>query len=296
MQGTYETFVEAGRQHYGGDLAGRWILTAGLGGMGGAQPLAASFAGACSLNIECQQSRIDFRLRTRYLDEQARRPRRRARAHRSATRAERQAVSIGLLGNAAEMLPELVRRAQAGGIRPDLVTDQTSAHDLVNGYLPRGLDASSSGRPRRPTRRSTPRCATRPRRAAPTHVQAMLGFQAMGVPTVDYGNNIRQVAFDHGVAERLRLPRLRARLHPAAVLPRQGPVPLGGAVGRPGRHPQDRREDEGAVPATTRTCTAGSTWRGERIAFQGLSNTYWSGGATQNITYCSLNELLRDWR
>ncbi len=133
VQGTYETFVEAGRQHYAGDWAGRWILTAGLGGMGGAQPLAASFAGACSLVIECQQSRIDFRLGNRYLDEQARDlddALERIARHTQAGRA----VSVGLLGNAAELLPELVKR----GVRPDLVTDQTSAHDLVHGYLPAG--------------------------------------------------------------------------------------------------------------------------------------------------------------
>src|SRR6059058_1854871 len=135
VQGTYETFAEAARQHYGGQLADKWILTAGLGGMGGAQPLAASFAGACSLMIECQQSRIDFRLRSKYLDEQA------SDLDDALARIERhtkarRAVSVGLLGNAAELLPELLKRAQAGGIRPDLVTDQTSAHDLVNGYLP----------------------------------------------------------------------------------------------------------------------------------------------------------------
>jgi len=133
VQGTYETFVEAGRQHYGGSLAGRWILTAGLGGMGGAQPLAATFAGAVSLNVECQQSRIDFRLRSRYLDEQAT-DLDDALARIAKFTAEKRAVSIGLLGNAAEVLPELGRR----GVRPDLVTDQTSAHDLVNGYLPPG--------------------------------------------------------------------------------------------------------------------------------------------------------------
>ena len=137
VQGTYETFVEAGRQHYGGNLAGRWILTAGLGGMGGAQPLAASFAGACSLNIECQQSRIDFRLRSRYLDEQAT-SLDDALARIAKYTAAKKAVSIGLLGNAAEILPELVQRGRSGQIRPDLVTDQTSAHDLVNGYLPAG--------------------------------------------------------------------------------------------------------------------------------------------------------------
>ncbi|MGZ5772638.1 MAG: urocanate hydratase, partial [Caldimonas sp.] len=133
VQGTYETFVEAGRQHYDGNLAGRWILTAGLGGMGGAQPLAATFAGAVSLTIECQQSRIDFRLRSRYLDEQAA-DLDDALARVAAHTAAKRAVSIGLVGNAAEILPELVRR----GVRPDLVTDQTSAHDLVNGYLPPG--------------------------------------------------------------------------------------------------------------------------------------------------------------
>ena len=137
VQGTYETFAEAGRQHYDGKLAGRWILTAGLGGMGGAQPLAATLAGAVSLNIECQQSSIDFRLRTRYLDKQAKDIDDAFNLIRH--HCERgEAVSIGLLGNAAEILPELVKRARAGGLKPDLVTDQTSAHDLVNGYLPMG--------------------------------------------------------------------------------------------------------------------------------------------------------------
>src|SRR5881409_2245112 len=137
VQGTYETFAEAGRQHYGGDLAGRWILTAGLGGMGGAQPLAATFAGAVSLTIECQQASIDFRRRTRYLDTVAA-DLDEALALVEQHTARREAVSIGLLGNAAEVLPELARRARAGGPRPDFVTDQTSAHDLINGYLPAG--------------------------------------------------------------------------------------------------------------------------------------------------------------
>ena len=137
VQGTYETFVEAGVQHYGGSLKGRWILTAGLGGMGGAQPLAATFAGACSLNIECQQSRIDFRLKSRYVDEQAA-DLDDALARMARYTAEGRAISVALLGNAAELLPELVKRARAGALRPDIVTDQTSAHDLVNGYLPAG--------------------------------------------------------------------------------------------------------------------------------------------------------------
>ena len=204
VQGTYETFVEAGRQHFGGDLAGRWFLTAGLGGMGGAQPLAASFAGATSLNIECQQSRIDFRLRSRYLDEQAL-DLDDALARITRYTAERRAVSIGLLGNAAELFPELLRRAKAGQIRPDLVTDQTSAHDLVNGYLPPGWSvarwhaAQADDSQHAGLRHAAAQgCAQQ--------VQAMLAFQALGVPTVDYGNNIRQVAFDAGVKDAFDFP------------------------------------------------------------------------------------------
>ncbi len=260
VQGTYETFVEAGRQHYGGSLAGRWILTAGLGGMGGAQPLAASFAGASSLTIECQQSRIDFRLRSRYLDEQAR-DLDDALARLARYTTDRQAVSIGLLGNAADILPELAARARAGAIRPDLVTDQTSAHDLVNGYLPAGwtveqwrsaqADASQHASLREAAASAS--CAV--------HVRAMLDFKAMGVPTVDYGNNIRQVALDAGVTDAFDISGLRARVRAAAVLPRYRPIPLGGPERRSGRHPQDRREDEGAVPGGCSTCTAGWTWR-----------------------------------
>lgn len=204
VQGTFETFVEAGRQHYGNDLAGKWILTAGLGGMGGAQPLAGVLAGACVLAIECQQSRIDARLRTRYLDQQAQ-DLDHALALIARHTAAGDAVSIGLLGNAASILPELVRRARAGGPRPDIVTDQTSAHDLVNGYLPEGWNvaewhaaAADPARHARLTAAAAQSCAR--------HVQAMLDFQAMGVPTVDYGNNIRQVAFDAGVHNAFDIP------------------------------------------------------------------------------------------
>ncbi|MDP3083929.1 MAG: urocanate hydratase, partial [Rubrivivax sp.] len=200
VQGTYETFVEAGRQHYGGDLSGRWILTAGLGGMGGAQPLAASFAGACSLTIECQQSRIDFRLRSRYLDEQAV-DLDDALARMAGYTAQKRVVSIGLLGNAAEVLPELVRR----GVRPDLVTDQTSAHDLVNGYLPPGWSVERWRLAQAdPARHAELRAAAA--QGCAVHVQAMLDFQAAGVPTVDYGNNIRQVALDTGVKKAFDFP------------------------------------------------------------------------------------------
>jgi urocanate hydratase len=204
VQGTYETLCEAGRRHYGGELAGRWILTAGLGGMGGAQPLAASLAGACSLNIECQASRIEARLRTRYLDRQAGSLDEALAGIEQSLRLK-QARSFGLLGNAAELLPELARRARAGGIRPDLVTDQTSAHDLVNGYLPSGWSverwrqAQADDRQHDELRRAAAdSCAV--------HVRAMLDFHAMGVPTFDYGNNIRQVAFDRGVADAFAFP------------------------------------------------------------------------------------------
>ena len=204
VQGTYETFAEAGRQHFNDDLAGRWILTAGLGGMGGAQPLAATLAGAASLNIECQQSSIEFRLRTRYLDKQAK-DLDDALALIRHHCARKEAVSIGLLGNAAEILPELVRRGKAGSIKPDLVTDQTSAHDLINGYLPRGWTVEQwkaaqqdPAKHARLTNDAAVSCAV--------HVQAMLDFHAMGIPTVDYGNNIRQVAFDAGVTNAFDFP------------------------------------------------------------------------------------------
>jgi len=198
VQGTYETFVEMGRQHYGGDLSGRWLLTAGLGGMGGAQPLAAVMAGASCLAIECQPSRIEMRLSTGYLDHKADTIEE-AMAILDRAKAEGKAVSVGLLGNAAELLPEMYRR----GIRPDLLTDQTSAHDPVNGYLPAGwtLERWFEGRERDP--QSVDKAA---RASMATHVRAMLDFQKAGVPTVDYGNNIRQVAKDEGVANAFDFP------------------------------------------------------------------------------------------
>ncbi len=198
VQGTYETFVEMGRQHYGGSLAGRWLLTAGLGGMGGAQPLAAVMAGASCLAIECQPSRIEMRLRTGYLDKQASSIDE-AIAMIEASHAEGKPVSVGLLGNAAEILPEMVRR----GIRPDLLTDQTSAHDPVNGYLPAGwtLDEWFA------KRESDPAAVAKAAKASmAVHVQAMLDMQAAGVPTTDYGNNIRQVAKDEGVLNAFDFP------------------------------------------------------------------------------------------
>lgn len=198
VQGTYETFVEMGRRHYGGDLAGRWILTAGLGGMGGAQTLAATMAGASCLAVECQQSRIEFRLRTGYVDVQAADLDDALRLLEEA-RAERRAISIALLGNAAEVFPELFRR----GIRPDCVTDQTSAHDPVNGYLPAGWDLDRWEK----TREADPDAVAKAAKSSmATHVRAMLDFHRAGVPTVDYGNNIRQMAKDEGVADAFAFP------------------------------------------------------------------------------------------
>jgi urocanate hydratase len=198
VQGTYETFVEMGRQHYGGDLTGKWILTAGLGGMGGAQPLAASMAGACSLNIECQQSRIDMRIKTRYVDEQAN-DLDDALARIEKYCAEGKAVSVALLGNAAEILPELVRR----GIRPDAVTDQTSAHDPLHGYLPAGWTWEQYIDEQKHNPAKTVEAAKHSMRV---HVEAMLHFQNMGIPVFDYGNNIRQMAKDVGCADAFDFP------------------------------------------------------------------------------------------
>ena len=291
IQGTYETFVEAGRQHYGGDLAGRWIVSAGLGGMGGAQPLAASFAGAASLIIECQQSRIDFRLGNRYLDEQADNlddALARLARHTQAKRA----VSVGLLGNAAEILPELVRRAQAGGMRPDLVTDQTSAHDLVNGYLPadwsvaqwRAAQADDS-------RHATLRDAAAASCAA--HVRAMLAFQAMGIPTVDYGNNLRQVAQDAGVANAFDYPGFV----PAYVRPLfcrgKGPfrwVALSG-------DPEDIRKTDAKMKQLFPQDADLHHWldmAGERIAFQGLpARICWIGLGERDRAGLAFNAMVK---
>lgn len=198
VQGTYETFVEMGRQHYGGNLKGRWILTAGLGGMGGAQALAATMAGASMLAIECQPSRIEMRLRTGYLDMKAD-TLDQAIAMLDAARKAGRAVSIGLLGNAAELLPEMVKR----GIRPDAVTDQTSAHDPLNGYLPAGWTLEKWEKAREADPQGVVKAA---KESMAAHVRAMLDFQKMGIPTFDYGNNIRQMAKEVGVAEAFDFP------------------------------------------------------------------------------------------
>ncbi len=291
VQGTYETFVEAGKQHYGGSLAGRWILTSGLGGMGGAQPLAATFAGACSLTIECQQSRIDFRLRSRYVDEQA------ADLDDALLRiarytADKKAVSIALLGNAAEVLPALVKRGRVGLIRPDLVTDQTSAHDLVNGYLPAGWSVDRwRAAQADPAQHAALREAAA--QSCAMHVQAMLDFQAMGVPTVDYGNNIRQVAFDAGVKKAFDFPGFV----PAYVRPLfcrgRGPfrwVALSG-------DPEDIKKTDARMKALFPDDAPLHRWldmAGERIAFQGLpARICWIGLGERHRAGLAFNQMVK---
>ncbi|MCX7892655.1 MAG: urocanate hydratase [Burkholderiales bacterium] len=203
VQGTYETFAEAGRQHYGGDWTGRWILTAGLGGMGGAQPLAATMAGASMLAIECQPSRIDMRLKTGYLDERAD-TLDDALAILGRALAAKRAVSVGLLGNAAELLPEILKRSRGGGMKPpDLVTDQTSAHDPAHGYLP---ERWSLEKWQDLQKRDPEEVALSAQQSIAKHVHAILGFRAMGIPCVDYGNNIRQVAKDAGETHAFDFP------------------------------------------------------------------------------------------
>ena len=291
VQGTYETFVEAGRQHYAGSLAGRWVLTAGLGGMGGAQPLAATFAGACSLNIECQQSSIDFRLRTRYLDKQAANLDE-ALALIAQHTSRKEAVSIGLCANAADVVPELVRRAKAGGIRPDIVTDQTSAHDIIHGYLPSGWSVerwrqaqADPARHAELTQAAGQSCAR--------HVEAMLEFHHMGIPTVDYGNNLRQVAKDYGVANAFDYPGFV----PAYVRPLfcrgVGPfrwVALSG-------DPEDIYRTDAKMKALFPTNAGLHRWLDmaqERISFQGLpARICWIGLGERHLAGLAFNEMVR---
>ena len=291
VQGTYETFVEAGRQHYNGDWAGRWILTAGLGGMGGAQPLAATLAGAVSLTIECQQSSIDFRLRTRYVDKQAK-----DLDHALALIAQhcerKEAVSIALLGNAAEIVPELVKRAQAGGIKPDLVTDQTSAHDLINGYLPIGWSVAQwKAAQQDPSQHA--QLTGQAANSCALHVQAMLDFHAMGIPTVDYGNNIRQVAFDDGVKNAFDFPGFV----PAYIRPMfcegKGPfrwVALSG-------DPEDIYKTDAKIKELFPHNKGVHHWlemARDRIAFQGLpARICWLGLGERHVAGLAFNEMVR---
>ncbi len=285
VQGTYETFAEMGRQHYGGDLAGRWILTAGLGGMGGAQPLAATMAGASMLAIECQSSRIDKRLETGYLDTRAE-SLDEALALINKSVDERTAVSIGLLGNAAELLPEMVKR----GVRPDAVTDQTSAHDPANGYLPIGwsVEQWEEGRVSDPDG-----VAAVARKSMAVHVRAMLEFQKAGIPTFDYGNNIRQEALNEGVDNAFDFPGFV----PAYVRPLfcrgVGPfrwVALSG-------DPEDIYKTDAKVKELIPEDAHLHAWLDaarERIHFQGLpARICWVGLGQRDRLGLAFNEMVR---
>ncbi|MFS0709255.1 urocanate hydratase [Brevundimonas phoenicis] len=284
VQGTYETFMEAGRQHYGGDWAGKWILTAGLGGMGGAQPLAATMAGASCITIECQRSRIEFRLRTRYVDVMAE-TLDEALALLEQSFKDKKPLSIGLLGNAADLLPEMVKR----GVRPDLVTDQTSAHDPVNGYLPSGWTVAEWEE----KRVSDPVAVeTAARASMATHVKAMLDFQKMGVPTTDYGNNIRQVAFDEGVENAFDFPGFV----PAYIRPLFcrgiGPFRWAALSG----DPEDIRKTDEAMKKLFPDNAGLHRWldmAGERIAFQGLpARICWIGLGDRHRAGLMFNEMV----
>jgi len=284
VQGTYETFAEMGRQHYGGDLSGRWILTGGLGGMGGAQPLAAVMAGASCLAVECQVSRIEMRLRTGYLDvmsqdlDEALEMIRRARA-------DKKPLSVGLLGNAAEVFPELLAR----GVRPDVVTDQTSAHDPINGYLPAGWSVAEW----QARRESDPAgVAAAARASMAVQVEAMLGFHRRGVPTVDYGNNIRQMAKEQGLADAFDFPGFV----PAYIRPLfcrgVGPFRWAALSGDP--------EDIYRTDAKVRELTPGAThlhhWLDmarEKIKFQGLpARICWVGLGDRHRLGLAFNEMV----
>ncbi|MFK0688670.1 urocanate hydratase [Mesorhizobium sp. IMUNJ 23033] len=284
VQGTYETFVEAGRQHYGGNLKGKWILTGGLGGMGGAQPLAAVMAGACCLAVECDPDRIDFRLRTRYVDERA------DTLDEALEKIERwtkagEAKSVGLVGNTADIVPELVRR----GVRPDMVTDQTSAHDPLNGYLPKGWTLAEW----REKRTSDPKAVEKAARSSMReHVEAMVAFWNAGVPTLDYGNNIRQVAKEEGFENAFAFPGFV----PAYIRPLFcrgiGPFRWAALSGDP--------EDIYKTDAKVRELTPGNThlhnWLDmarERIAFQGLpARICWVGLGDRHRLGLAFNEMV----
>ena len=285
VQGTYETFAEMGRQHFGGSWQGKWILTAGLGGMGGAQPLAATMAGASMLAIECRPERIAKRLETRYLDVSV--PTLDA-ALEALERAKREgrAISVGLLGNAAEVLPELLRR----GVRPDAVTDQTSAHDPVNGYLPKGWTLGKWDQ----LRTEDPALVSREaRKSMAQHVECMLAFQAQGIPVVDYGNNIRQVAFDEGVKNAFDFPGFV----PAYVRPLFcrgiGPFRWAALSG----DPEDIYRTDAKVKELMPNDRALHHWLDmarERIQFQGLpARICWVGLGDRHRLGLAFNEMVR---
>jgi urocanate hydratase len=284
VQGTYETFVEMGRQHYGGDLFGKWILTAGLGGMGGAQPLAATMAGASMIAVECQESRIDFRLRTGYIDRKAT-SLDEAMAMLSESLESGKPISIGLLGNAGEILPEMVRR----GIKPDAVTDQTSAHDPLNGYLPIGWTVAEWEDKRESDQATVIKAA---RASMAVHVRAMLDFQQMGIYTFDYGNNIRQVALEEGVENAFDFPGFV----PAYVRPLfcrgVGPFRWAALSG----DPEDIYKTDAKVKELIPDDAHLHNWLDlarERIQFQGLpSRICWVGLGQRHRLGLAFNEMV----
>ncbi|WPZ22669.1 urocanate hydratase [Sulfitobacter faviae] len=285
VQGTYETFVEAGRQHYGGDLKGKWILTGGLGGMGGAQPLAAVMAGACCLAVECNPDSIDFRLRTRYVDEKTD-SLDEALAMIERWTAAGEAKSVALLGNAADVFPELVKR----GVRPDIVTDQTSAHDPVNGYLPQGWTMGEW----REKRESDPKAVEKAARASmKVQVQAMVDFHAAGIPTVDYGNNIRQMALEEGLQNAFDFPGFV----PAYIRPLFcrgiGPFRWAALSG----DPEDIYKTDAKVKEILAEDTHLHNWLDmarERISFQGLpARICWVGLGVRHKLGLAFNEMVR---
>ncbi|CAB4327134.1 MULTISPECIES: urocanate hydratase [Brucella] len=286
VQGTYETFVEAGRQHYGGNLKGKWILTGGLGGMGGAQPLAAVMAGACCLAVECDETRADFRLRTRYVDEKTH-SLDEALAKIDAWTKAGEAKSIALIGNAAEIFPELVKR----GVKPDIVTDQTSAHDPVHGYLPLGWTVAEW----RAKQENDPKAVEKAARASmKVQVQAMLDFWNAGIPTVDYGNNIRQMALEEGLENAFAFPGFV----PAYIRPLFcrgiGPFRWAALSG----DPEDIAKTDAKVKELLPDNKHLHNWLDmakERIAFQGLpARICWVGLGDRHRLGLAFNEMVRN--
>ena len=285
VQGTYETLVEAGRQHYGGNLTGKWILTGGLGGMGGAQPLAATMAGACCLAVECDPERIDMRLRTGYVDEKTESLDDALAMIARWTQAG-EAKSVGLLGNAADVLPELVRK----GVRPDMVTDQTSAHDPVNGYLPQGWSLAQWTAMRESDPKSVEKAA---RASMKIHVAAMVAFHKEGIPTFDYGNNIRQVARDEGLEEAFVFPGFV----PAYIRPLfcrgVGPFRWAALSGDPEDIYKTDRKVKELIPDDPHLHNWLDMAR-ERISFQGLpSRICWVGLGQRDKLGLAFNEMVR---
>jgi len=286
VQGTYETFVEAGRQHYDGDLKGKWILTGGLGGMGGAQPLAAVMAGACCLAVECNPDSIDFRLRTRYVDEKTD-SLDEALAMIERWTAAGEAKSVALLANAADVFPELVKR----GIRPDIVTDQTSAHDPVNGYLPQGWTMAEW----REKRDRDPKAVEKAARASmKVQVKALVDFHAAGIPTVDYGNNIRQMALEEGLENAFDFPGFV----PAYIRPLFcrgiGPFRWAALSG----DPEDIYKTDAKVKEILPEDSHLHNWLDmarERISFQGLpARICWVGLGVRHKLGLAFNEMVRN--